>query len=172
MCFFLLGVDNWGVLHTHLVATCPDFDRSSDACRKKRKKLYDDYKYDYTVNGTSGSGGSSKCKYYAIIDSYMHDCANVLKHVHGSATDEVANKDPSSLLHEGEDVQETMRPPEASSFEVQGKKKTDKFVAQQAMSVMAEQYVKLTDAITSSEATKLNLLQGMLATMNELVWKL
>ena len=68
----------------------------------------------------------------------MHDCANVLKHVHGSATDEDPNKDPSSLLHEGEDVKKTMRPPEASSSKIQGKKKTDKFAAQQVMSVMAE----------------------------------
>ena len=172
MCFLLLGAGNWGVLHTHLVDNCPDFNRNSDACRKKWKKLYDDYKSDYTVNGTSGSQRSSKYKYYSIIDSYMHDRAYVLKHVHGSATDEDPNKDLSSLLHEGEDVQETMRPPEASSFEAQGKKKTDKFASQQAMSVMAEQSVKLTDAITSSEAAKLNLLQGMLATMNELVRKL
>ena len=55
---------------------------------------------------------------------------------------------------------------------MQGKKKTDKFAAQQAMSVIAEQSVRLTDVITSSEASKLNLLQGMLATMNELVRKL
>ena len=172
MCFFLSGVDNWGVLQTQLVAICPDFNRSSDACRKKWKKLYDDYKSNYTANGTSGSERSSKCKYYSIIDSYMHDRANVLKHVHGSATDEDPNKDPSSLLHEGEDVQETIRPPEASSSEVQGKKKMDKFAAQQAINVMAEQSVKLTDTITNSEAVKLNLLQGMLATMNELVRKL
>ena len=116
---------------------------------KNRKKLYDDYKFDYTVNGTSGSQRSSKCKYYSIMDNYMHDLANVLKHVHYSATDEDPNKDPSSLLHEGEDVQQIMRFPEASSSEVQGKKKTDKFSAQQAMFVMAEQSVKLTDAITS-----------------------
>ena len=114
-------MDNWGVLHTHLVAACPDFDRSSDACRKKWKKVYDDYKSDYNLNGTSGSQRSSKSKYYLIIDSYMHDRANVYKHVHGSATDENPNQNPSSLLHEGEDVPETMKPPEASSSEVQGK---------------------------------------------------
>ena len=102
----------------------------------------------------------------------MHDRANVLKHVHGSASDEDSNKDPSSLLYEGQDVQETMRPPEASSSEVQGKKKTYKFAIQRAVSVMAEQSVKLTYTITSSEATKFNLLQGVLATMNELVRKL
>jgi hypothetical protein len=53
----------------------------------------------------------------------MHDCANVLKHVHGSATNEDPNKDPSNLLHKRKDVQKTMRPAEASSYEVQGKKK-------------------------------------------------
>ena len=102
----------------------------------------------------------------------MHDRANVLKHVHASANDEDPNRDPSSLRHEGEDVQETMKHPEASGSEVQGKKKMDKFAAQQAMSVMAEQSVKLTDVISSSEVAKLNLLHGMLATMNELVKKL
>jgi hypothetical protein len=96
----LLGVDNWGVLHTHLVAACPDFDRSSDACRKKWKKLYDDYKSDYNVNGTFGSQRASKSKYYPLIDIYMHDRVNVLRHVHASATDEDPNKNPSSLLHE------------------------------------------------------------------------
>ena len=165
-------MDYWGVLHTHLVANCPDFDRSSDACRKIWKKLYDDYKFDYTVNDTSGSQKSSKCKYSSIIDSYIHDRANVLKHVHGSAPNEDPNKDPSSLLHEGVDVQETMRPPEASSSKVQEKKKMDKFVAQQAMFVMANQSVEFTNAIISLESSKLNLLQGMLATMNELVKKL
>ena len=69
-------------------------------------------------------------------------------------------------------MQETMKHPGASSSEVQGKKKTDKFVAQQAMSMMAEQSVKLTDVISSTEAAKLSLLQGVLATMNELVKKL
>jgi hypothetical protein len=87
----------------------------------------------------------------------MHDRANVLKHVHGSATDEDPNKDPFNLLHEGEDVQETMIPPEASSSEVQDKKKTYKFVVQQAMYVMAEQSVKLTNTITSSKAAKFKL---------------
>jgi hypothetical protein len=88
----------------------------------------------------------------------MYDRANVLKHVHASATDEDPNKNPSSLLHEGEDVHETMKQPEASSSGVQEKKKTDKFAAQQVMSVMTEQLVRLTDAITSFEAAKLNLL--------------
>lgn len=103
------------------MATCLDFDRSSDACRKKWKILYDDYKYDYTVNGIFGIQRSSMYKYYSIIDNYMHNRANVLKHVHGSATDEDPNNDPNSLLHEREDVHETIKPPKTSSSEVQEK---------------------------------------------------
>ena len=85
--------------------------------------MYDDYKSDYIVNGTSSNQRSSECKYYSIIDKYMHDCANVLKHVHSSAIDEDPNKDPSNLLHEGLPKAVYMRPPEASRSEVQEKKK-------------------------------------------------
>jgi len=55
---------------------------------------------------------------------------------------------------------------------VHGKKKADKLATQQAIAIMAEQSVKLTTTLTDSEAAKLNLLQGILATMNELVKKL
>jgi len=135
-------VDNWGVLHTHLVAACPDFDRSSDACRKKWKKIYDDYKSDYTANGVSGNERASKSKYYSLVDSYMHDRANVLKHVHVSANDE----DPNSVQQEVQIEQHdtTAFPkPVASTSHVHGKKKTDKLATQQAIAIMAEQSVKL-----------------------------
>ena len=45
-------------------------------------------------------------------------------------------------------------------------------VADQAITLMAEQSMKLTDAIKDSKAAKLTILQGMLSTMNELVRKL
>ena len=159
------------MLHTHLIAACPDFNRSSDACRKKWKKIYDDYKSDYTANGVSGNERASKSKYYSLVDSYMHDRANVLKHVHASAIDE----DPNSVEHEVEAEQQdttTVPQPAASTSQEHGKKKTEKLATQQAIAIMAEQSVKLTTAVTDSEAAKLNLLQGMLATMNELVKKL
>ena len=56
--------------------------------------------------------------------------------------------------------------------QVRGKRKRDKIVANQAITLMAEQSVKLIDAIKDFEATKLTILQGMLSTMNELVRKL
>ena len=45
-------------------------------------------------------------------------------------------------------------------------------VADKAITMMAKQSVKLTDAIKDSEAAKLTILQRMLSTMNELVRKL
>ena len=60
----------------------------------------------------------------------------------------------------------------ASTSQVQGKRKLDKMVAQQAITLMAEQSVKLTNAMKDSEATKLTILQGMLSTINKLVRKL
>lgn len=45
-------------------------------------------------------------------------------------------------------------------------------VAQEAITLMAEQSFKLIDAMKDSEAVKLTILQGMIATMNELVRKL
>ena len=126
--FFFSGVDNWGVLHTHLVAACPDFNRSSDACCKKWKNLYDDYKADYTANGISGNDRSSRSKFYSLIDGYMHERANVMKHVHGGVHDD----DPSTEPQEDqEDLQETVGVSElAGTSQGQGKKKTDKMLAQ------------------------------------------
>ena len=167
---FFLGVDNWGVLHTHLVAAYPDFNRSSNACRMKWKSLYDDYKTDYTTNGISGNEKSLRSKFYSLIDGYMHERANVMKQVHGGVDDDDPNTEPQK---DDKDLQETMGVSEpASTSKVQGKRKLDKMVAQQAITLMAELSVKLTDAMKDSKAAKLTILQGMLSTMNELVRKL
>ena len=92
--FFFLGVDNWGVLYTHLVDACPDFNWSSDACRKKWNSLYNDYKADYTANNIFDNQRSSRSKFYSLIDGYMHECANVMKHVHGGLDDDDPNTEP------------------------------------------------------------------------------
>lgn len=115
----------------HLVAACPDFDRSGDACRKKWKKIYDNYKSDYTANGVSGNERASKCKYYALVDSYMHNRANSVQQ------DGQAEEEDTTPVHE----------PEASTSQVHGKKKTDKLATQETIAIMAEQSVKLTTAV-------------------------
>ena len=119
--YFFLGVDNWDVLHTHLVAACPDFNRSSDARRMKWKFLYDDYKADYTANDISGNQRSSRSKFYSLIDGYMHERTNVMKHVHGGVDDDDdANTEPQE---DQEDLQESTGICEPiSTSEVQGKK--------------------------------------------------
>ena len=168
--FFFLGVDNWGVLHTHLVAACPDFNWSNNACCKKWKSLYDDYKADYIVNDISGNQRFSRSKFYSLINGYMHERANVMKHVHGGVDDDDPNTEPQE---DQEDLQESTGVCEpGSTSQVQGKRKQDKMVVQQAIIVMVEQSVKLTNALRDFEAAKLTILQGMLSTMNELVKKL
>ena len=113
-------MDNWGVLHTHLVVACPDFNRSSNACYKKWKSLYDDYKADYTANGISGNQRSSRSKFYSLIDGYMHERANVMKHVHGGVDDDDPNtksQEDQEDLHESTGVCEP-----TSTSQVQGKR--------------------------------------------------
>jgi len=53
-------------------------------------KIYDDYKLD-DVNSVSENGKASKCKWYALVDSYMHERASIMKHVHGSESDKNPN---------------------------------------------------------------------------------
>ena len=129
-------MDNGGVLHTHLVAACPNFNRSSDACCKKWKSLYDNYKVDYTANGISSNQRSLRSKFYSLIDGYMHERANVMKHVHGGIDDDDPNTQPQK---DQKYLQESMGVCEpTSTSQVQGKRKQDKMVAQQAITLMVE----------------------------------
>ncbi|HYP42759.1 MAG TPA: hypothetical protein VEQ18_01935 [Candidatus Nitrosocosmicus sp.] len=106
-----------------------------------------------------------------MIDGYMHERANVMKHAHASARDENPNLEediPQDDVPEASSVPE----PSSSTPSLQGKKKTEKLATQDAVAVMAEQSKELTKVVRESEAAKLALLQGMLATMGELVKKL
>ncbi|KAG0619131.1 hypothetical protein M758_4G119600 [Ceratodon purpureus] len=71
------GVDNWGRLHRALITNCPDFNKDSEACRKKWAAIYKDYKHDKAANSTSGSVRSDKCKWYVLVDQYFFDRVNV-----------------------------------------------------------------------------------------------
>lgn len=79
------GVDNWGRLHRALVTNCPDFNKDSEACRKKWAAIYKDYKSDKAAISTSGSGRPEKCKWYVLVDQYFFDRAGAHDHsVHES----------------------------------------------------------------------------------------
>ncbi|XP_024519359.1 GATA zinc finger domain-containing protein 10-like [Selaginella moellendorffii] len=84
------GVDLWRQVYTKLVASCPDFDKEPEACRKKWKTLVTDYKAASTNNSnnntntastTTNTGASSgagevnerpdKCRYYTMMDEYI-----------------------------------------------------------------------------------------------------
>ena len=175
LCDIALGVDNWALLHTELVAACPDFNRSSDACRKKWKKIYDDYKADYNINGVSGNGRASKCKWYSLVDSYMHERANVMKHVHGSATDE----DPNISQVDGVDtggvngdrVQNNGNEKSPPCISKLVGKRGEKLATQEAIQELSQQSKLLLETLKDTEKQKLLLLEGMLATMGQLVNK-
>ena len=65
---------------------CPDFTKDSEACRKKWSNIYNEYKEDKAINLRSGSDRSEKCRWYLLVDEFMHDRANVVFHAHASAT--------------------------------------------------------------------------------------
>jgi len=91
------GVDNWGRLHKALVSNCPDFNKDSEACRKKWAAIYKDYKYDKEMKSMPGSGRSEKCKWYLLVDQYMFDRTNGGAHAHSSAH-EPEGRLPSSTV--------------------------------------------------------------------------
>ena len=132
-----------------MVASCPDFDRSSDACQKKWKKPYDDYKVDYTVNVTSGNERSAKCKWYSLIDGFMHDHANVYKHVHASAQDE----DPNNVQDDSQEVSnDPSQVPQStpSTSQIPISKKSEKLATQEAIGQMVEHSKRIANAVPES----------------------
>lgn len=111
---FNAGVDNWARLYTRLVSICPDFSKDAEACRKKWASIYDAYKEDKACNMKSGSNRSEKCKWYALVDDYMHDRAHVVSHAHGSAQeDDVIEKgegsNPASVVSLEKSVEKPKR---------------------------------------------------------------
>ena len=98
--------------------------------------MYDDYKADYTANSISSNQRSSRSKFYSLIDGYMHERANVMKHVHGGLDDDDPNTEPQEDQENFHESMEVSEP--ASTSHVQGKRKPDKMVVQQAITLMAE----------------------------------
>ncbi|KAJ7548450.1 hypothetical protein O6H91_07G012700 [Diphasiastrum complanatum] len=81
------GVDIWHKVYVRLCAACSDFDKDVEACRKKWRTIYKEYKEDKLANKVSGNGRSNKCKYFDIVDEYMHDRAHVVCYAHASTID-------------------------------------------------------------------------------------
>ena len=75
---------DWHSKTTKLVALYPDFSKDSEACRKKWSAIYNDYNEDKAMNMKFGSERSEKCRWYELVDEFMHDRTNVVSHAHAS----------------------------------------------------------------------------------------
>ncbi|KAI5067982.1 hypothetical protein GOP47_0016327 [Adiantum capillus-veneris] len=62
-------VDLWQVIKSEMARTCHGFDKDSEACRKKWRRVYKEYKDDKCLR--AAGNGSQKCKFYDLMDFYM-----------------------------------------------------------------------------------------------------
>ncbi|MCO5577712.1 hypothetical protein L7F22_031544 [Adiantum nelumboides] len=79
------GVDLWSKVATKLASLFPECDKDGQACRKKWRRVYDSYKRDKAHNSISGNDRRVTCKWYKIVDEYMHSSANVVSELHAFA---------------------------------------------------------------------------------------
>lgn len=66
---------------------CSDFNKDSEACRKKWSTIYTEYKEEKAMNMKSGSQQLEKCRWYLLVDEFMFNKANVVSHAHSSVMD-------------------------------------------------------------------------------------
>ena len=160
-------MDNWSRLHTKLICMYPDFTKDSEACRKKWAAIYNDYKDDKAMNAKSGSHRLEKCRWYLLVDEFMHDKANVVSHAHASATNPDGSKGGAILetnTMEVRDGKSTSKSPEP-------KRKEDVFL-EQCIGSIEDSSDKLIQVMKSSDEMRMTLLLSMQQTMMKLVEKL
>lgn len=145
---------------------CPDFTKDSEACRKKWANIYNEYKEDKANNLKSGSDRSEKCRWYLLIDEFMHDRANVVSHAHASATN------PDGPKSASQSVTNTMeyRYGEGTSKSPEPKRKEDTF-AERCIGEIKESSKSIMDSLKASDDMKMALLMNMQQTMMKLVEK-
>jgi hypothetical protein len=148
---------------------CPDFTKDSEACRKKWSAIYNDYKEDKAMNGRSGEQRSEKCRWYTLVDEFMHDRANVVSHAHASAVN------PDGLQSDTVPVSYTntmeQRSGEWSSKSPEPRRKDDVFM-ERCLSEIRESSRTLMEGLRATEEKKITLLMSMQATMAKLVDKM
>lgn len=69
-------------LHKKLVSMCPNFNKDSEACRKKCSTIYNEYKEDKAIIMKLRSQQSEKCRWYILVYEFMFDMENVVLHAH------------------------------------------------------------------------------------------
>ncbi|KAI5075864.1 hypothetical protein GOP47_0009940 [Adiantum capillus-veneris] len=71
------GINLWAKVVARLASTYHDFDKDSEACRKKWGFVLGQYRLDKAHNATSGNDRKYTCKWYDVVDEYYHDRASV-----------------------------------------------------------------------------------------------
>ncbi|KAH7446702.1 hypothetical protein KP509_01G069300 [Ceratopteris richardii] len=100
------GVNLWAKVSTKLASMYPDFDKDSEACRKKWAKVLGQYRQDKAHNSISGNDRKITCKWFDVVDEYFHTRPIVTPFSHTSSSANVSNDNggSGSELHEGEPV--------------------------------------------------------------------
>ncbi|MCO5560792.1 hypothetical protein L7F22_014412 [Adiantum nelumboides] len=103
------GTNLWSKIANKLTSSYFDFDKDSEACCKKWGRVYDQYKADKLHNSISGNDVTKTCKWFDVVDEYMHDRAHVRVYSHAFATRDAPLMDEGAPKEEG--LQPTMRKP-------------------------------------------------------------
>ncbi|MCO5575869.1 hypothetical protein L7F22_029674 [Adiantum nelumboides] len=67
-------VDLWQVIKNEMARTCPGFDKDSEACRKKWRRVYKEYRDEKTSHAASDA--SQRSRFYDLLEYYMGDRAD------------------------------------------------------------------------------------------------
>ncbi|KAI5057964.1 hypothetical protein GOP47_0027979 [Adiantum capillus-veneris] len=82
------GIDLWGKVATKLASMFANCDKDGQACRKKWARVNKQHREDKAHNAISGNDRKRSCKWYDVVDEYMHDRANVVCKSHASSIGE------------------------------------------------------------------------------------
>lgn len=160
-------MDNWSRLHTKLVSLCLDFTKDNEAYRKKWSAIYNGYKQDKAMNMRSGSQQVEKCRWYQLVDEFMHDKTNVMSHAHTSATNpdglkSASTSDTNTTEHRsGESILKSLEP-----------MRKEEIFMKRCIGEIRENSKSLTDILKASDDMKMTKLMSMQQTMQKLVEKL
>lgn len=67
-------IDLWQVIKNEMARTCPGFDKDSEACRKKWRRVYKEYRDEKTLHAAGDA--SQRCRFYDLLEYYMGDRAD------------------------------------------------------------------------------------------------
>lgn len=146
---------------------CPDFNKDSEACRKKWSSIYTEYKEDKAMNMKSGSQRSEKCRWYLLVDEFMFDRANVVSHAHA----DVMDGDGVKCSVTSETNTKEQKSGESSSKSPEPKRKEELFL-ERCLGELKESSKIMLESLKSNDDIKMALLMSMQKTMEKLVDKL